>query len=230
MDAWVKGIRYLTVVYYNYVDLEVARELLSAAAIMGISVRIGLEFRAAFRGRYVNFIWAPRGFSDIQDFLEFLSSDAMRSFMSEGRMASAWIRDHVMATLDLWNKKHAHALTRDLGIPVTTLDPDAFLAFVGNGQPSLLHLAEFVHKALLPKFKTKIADLSMELEEASDARREEILRRMRRMDAFTPSVIHDSCLAPSCNPELPSPEDPPSSPDDERPELLRLSVRSFSNT
>ena len=224
MDAWVKGIRYLTVVYYNYVDLEVARELLSAAAIMGISVRIGLEFRAAFRGRYVNFIWAPRGFSDIQDFLEFLSSDAMRSFMSEGRMASAWIRDHVMATLELWNKKHAPALTRDLGIPVTTLDPDAFLAFVGNGQPSLLHLAEFIHKALLPKFKTKIADLTMELEEANDARREEILRRMRRMDAFTPSIIHDSCLAPSCNPELPSPEDPPTSPDDERPELLRLSV------
>ncbi|WP_418765123.1 hypothetical protein [Mailhella sp.] len=224
MDAWVKGIRYLTVVYYNFVELDVARELLSAASIMGISVRIGLEFRAAFRGRYVDFIWAPRGFSDIEDFLEFLSSAPMRAFMDEGRNASNWLRDHVMRTLETWNKRHAPALTRDLGIPVTTLDPDAFLAFVGNGQPSLLHLAEFAHKALLPRFKAKIADLTMELEEADDDRRAELLRRMRRMNEFTPSVIHDSCLAPNCNPELPSPEDPPESPDDDRPELLKLSV------
>ncbi len=224
MDAWVKGIRYLTVVYYNYVDLEVARELLSAASIMGISVRIGLEFRAAFRGKYVNFIWAPRGFSDIEDFLEFLSSNAMRAFMNEGRQASRWIQSHVMATLDLWNSKHAPALTRDLGIPVTTLDKEAFLTFVGNGQPSLLHLAEFAHKALLPKFQERIEALTMELEEADDKRRAELLRRIQRMDEFTPSVIHDSCLAPECNPELPSPEDPPVSDDDPRPELLRLSV------
>lgn len=74
MDAWVKGIRHLTVVYYNYVEPAVARELLQAAAIMGLSVRIGLEFRAVFRGRYVDFIWTPRGFSDTEDFLEFLVS------------------------------------------------------------------------------------------------------------------------------------------------------------
>ena len=224
MDAWVKGIRHLTVVYYNYVELEVARELLSAAAIMGISVRIGLEFCAAFRGRYVNFIWAPRGFSDVEDFLEFLSSEPMQTFFEEGRKASRWIQGHVMATLEEWNRRHAPALNRDLGIPVTTLDPEAFLAFVGNGQPSLLHLAEFAHKMLLPRFKSKIDDLTMELEEADDERRAELFRRIRRMDAFTPSVIHDSCLAPECNPGLPSPEEPPLSPDDPRPPLLHLTV------
>ena len=224
MDAWVKGIRNLTVVYYNYVEVDVARELLSAAAIMGISVRIGLEFRASFRGRYVDFIWAPRGFSDIEDFLDFLTSPSMSAFMEEGRKASRWIQEHVFATLELWNSRHAPALTRDLGIPVTTLDKDAFLAFVGNGQPSLLHLAEFAHKTLLPKFQAKTADLTMELEEADEARKAEILRRMKRMDEFTPSVIHDSCLAPACNPELPSPEDPPASEEDSRPKLLRMSV------
>ena len=224
MDAWVKGIRSLTVVYYNYVDVNVARELLSAASIMGISVRIGLEFRAAFRGRYVDFIWAPRGFSDVEDFLEFLTSPSMSAFMEEGRKASRWIQEHVFATLERWNSRHAPALTRDLGIPVATLDKAAFLAFVGNGQPSLLHLAEFAHKTLLPKFQAKITDLTMELEEADEARKAEILRRIRRMDEFTPSVIHDSCLAPACNPDLPSPEDPPLSDDDTRPELLRLNV------
>ncbi|MBQ8743885.1 MAG: hypothetical protein IJZ18_01710, partial [Mailhella sp.] len=51
MDAWIKGIRYLTVVYYNHVELAAAHELMYAAEIMGLSVRIGFEVRAAFRGR-----------------------------------------------------------------------------------------------------------------------------------------------------------------------------------
>ena len=42
MDAWLKGIRYLTVIYYNYVSPEAANELLRAAEIMGMHVRIGL--------------------------------------------------------------------------------------------------------------------------------------------------------------------------------------------
>ena len=33
MDAWIKGIRYITVVYYNYVEPAAARELLQAAEI-----------------------------------------------------------------------------------------------------------------------------------------------------------------------------------------------------
>lgn len=49
MDAWIKGIRYITVVYYNYVEPAAARELLQAAEIMGVDVRIGLEFRTPFR-------------------------------------------------------------------------------------------------------------------------------------------------------------------------------------
>ena len=51
MDAWLKGIRSLTVIYYNYVLPSAAHELLSAASIMGITVRIGLLFHAPHRGR-----------------------------------------------------------------------------------------------------------------------------------------------------------------------------------
>ena len=34
MDAWIKGVRFLTVVYYNYVEPKVAEELLEAATIL----------------------------------------------------------------------------------------------------------------------------------------------------------------------------------------------------
>jgi len=45
MDAWIKGIRRLKIIYYNYVKADVAEELLEAAQIMGIRVRIGIELR-----------------------------------------------------------------------------------------------------------------------------------------------------------------------------------------
>ena len=64
MDAWIKGIRFLTVVYYNYVDPEVADELLEAASIMDMQIRIGIEVSSQFRGKYVRCIWEPQGYTD----------------------------------------------------------------------------------------------------------------------------------------------------------------------
>ena len=74
MDAWLKGIRSLTVIYYNYVAPGAARELLRAAEIMGINVRIGLLFHAPHRGRLVDLIWIPRGVTNADDFIAFIMS------------------------------------------------------------------------------------------------------------------------------------------------------------
>ncbi|MDT8273618.1 MAG: hypothetical protein RRA35_10565, partial [Desulfomonilia bacterium] len=72
MDAWIKGIRRLKIIYYHYVRPDVAEELLEAAHIMGIRVRIGIELNPRFRNRPVQLIWAPRGLLDAQDYLTFL--------------------------------------------------------------------------------------------------------------------------------------------------------------
>ena len=64
MDAWIKGIRRLRVVHYNYIEPRFAAELLEAAEIMDIDVRIGIEFPARFRDRFIQLIWTPRGFAD----------------------------------------------------------------------------------------------------------------------------------------------------------------------
>ncbi|MEK7374009.1 MAG: hypothetical protein AABZ85_03170, partial [Thermodesulfobacteriota bacterium] len=88
MDAWIKGIRRLTVIYYNYVSPEAASELLEAGEIMGITIRIGISVGAQFRGRNIRFIWVPRGFCDAKDFLSFLAEPAVRTFMAEERQVS----------------------------------------------------------------------------------------------------------------------------------------------
>ena len=59
MDAWIKGMRSLTVAYEYWVQPEAAREILRAAEITGIGVRIGLEFHLPFYGRFISLFWIP---------------------------------------------------------------------------------------------------------------------------------------------------------------------------
>ena len=220
MDAWIKGIRYITVVYYNYVEPAAARELLQAAEIMGVDVRIGLEFRTPFRDRFVCFVWAPRGFSDPEAFLSFLAERPMVALMNEGRKASLWMQRHVMDTLQLWNAKHAPALAEELEIPVPLLEPEAFLAYVGTGQTSFLHLAEYAHKTLLKHLVQRVKALQEESLTATSERQSQIAQLIRRMDMLTTEVIMETWLKPERNPELPSPDVPDNAPD--TPELLRM--------
>ena len=63
MDAWVKGIRRLRVIFYNHITPGSATELMEAARIMEMDVRIGIEFSARMRGKYIQLIWVPRGFA-----------------------------------------------------------------------------------------------------------------------------------------------------------------------
>ena len=55
MDAWIKGIRHLTVVYYNYVQPEVVEELIEASVILDVKVQVGIEMSARFRDKYIRF-------------------------------------------------------------------------------------------------------------------------------------------------------------------------------
>lgn len=159
MDAWIKGIRSLTVIYYNYVAPEAARELLTAAEIMGITVRIGLLFHAPFHEKFVDFIWIPRGFSDAQGFLNFLDEAPMRRLMEEGHKATKWLENNVLAILEYWNTHDRFDLSEELAIICPILEKDAFMEFVGNGQASLSHLAEFIQKSIYPLLSEKIKNL-----------------------------------------------------------------------
>lgn len=227
MDAWVKGIRYLTVIYYNCVEPAAARELMEAAEIMNISIRIGMEFRAPFRGRYISFVWAPRGFSDSKGVLAFLAEQPMLDLMWEGQEVSNWVRARVLATLDVWNTKHRLALAQELGIDLPVLDPGDFLAFVGAGRSSLLHLAEFIHVTMLPLLRQQMRLLQKELPEAEPDRAEKITALIQRMDSLTPEVIMDSWIRSERNPDVPSPNDLDSSPN--CPKLLRLPPQVLIN-
>ena len=225
MDAWIKGIRRLKVIYYNYVSPQVAQELLEAAAIMEMRVRIGVEFSARFYNRYVQFIWAPRGLIDAQDFLNFLQDSAVESFMTAGRRVSEYQQRYVMAVLEQFNERHRHAIHQTYGFLPLPLDHDEFLSFVGAGQASLRHLAEFAYTNMLPSMRGHVADLRKRYIHAGPEERERMEAAVEKLDRLDSEAIVERYLRPAQNPSVPDPHVP--SDVDDVPWLLTLTPRDL---
>lgn len=225
MDAWIKGIRHLTVIYYNFVESAAASELMHAADIMGVSVRIGVEFRVPAHNKYAELIWVPRGFSDSQGFLSFLAETPTQHLMQEGRKASQYLAEYVLQVLRRYNERHRRTINEEFGLTLEPLSREEFLTFVGTGQPSLLHLAEFIHKRLVPALQSRVAELRDEWAVAIKPQREAIEHLVTRLDALDAETVHDQWLAPECNPDIPSAFVPHEGPD--VPDILRTPPRAL---
>ena len=144
MDAWIKGMRTITVLYDNCVEMEAADEIVKAADIVGITVRVGLEFQASFYGRFVDMLWVPRGFSSGRDFIEFLQSPQMAGLCEMGREVLHWRRDMALLALEAWNDSQRPALAERWGVNVAPASLEAFLDYMGRGHASLRRLAEYL--------------------------------------------------------------------------------------
>lgn len=168
MDAWIKGIRNLTVIYYNYVEAGAVHELFLAAKIMGISIQIGIEYRAKFRGRYVTFIWEPPSLVDVQFLESFLEEEPVRQLMREGKAASEYYALNVLGKLDEYNAVYRHAIAAHFGVQLDPIPQVELLRFVGSGQPSLLHLADLIHQKIFPQVKESFPALREAWEAEND--------------------------------------------------------------
>ncbi|MBW2734037.1 MAG: hypothetical protein JRH20_16745 [Deltaproteobacteria bacterium] len=227
MDAWIKGIRFLGVIYYNNVKPEVAAELLEAADIMGIDVRIGIEVSARLRNKYVQLIWAPRGFLGRDDFLRFLNEPEVRAFLAQGQAVVEFEKDRVLELLQSFNQRHLPAINAHYDLAVPALDEEEFLTSVGCGQASLVHLAEFAHSAILPHLQRKTEEFSKQYLEASSAEQERVRALVESFNQLDPETLVENYLRPDVNPDVPDLRTPVDN--DDAPEMLRLTPSSMFN-
>ena len=214
MDAWIKGIRRLTVIHYHFVRQETAVELLEAAAIMGMSVEIGIECLALHEGKHIKMVWTPRGFSQPTDLGEFLKKPDVRAFMRQGFDLSLRQQRYVLDLLTAFNERHRLTIAERHGFALPPLDPEEFLAFVGAGQASVLHLARFIHDSLLPYMDARAAET---IQTASKA---DACALLTERDALDTEMLLDTYLSPEANPDIRLPEEP--EPDEMLPERLTI--------
>jgi hypothetical protein len=225
MDAWIKGIRRLRVIHYNFIEPRFAAELFEAARILDIDVRIGIEFSARFRDKYVQLIWVPRGFGDAQAFLCFLTEPAVMKLMEAGHRASLYQQEYVIGLLKKFNAVHRLDLNRRLDIELPPIDEADFLAFVGIGQKSKLHLSKFIHDKLMKVLQARFAVLRRELDATVPGRQREITAWVDGINGMDLEELVDGYLEQAQNPEIAYPDNPVESPD--VPELLRLAPRGI---
>ena len=219
MDAWIKGIRNITIGYEYAVPPDAAREILRASEITGLTVRIGIEYQVPFHGRFARLFWIPRGFSSNEDFLEFLHNPKLTEMMKQGREVLNWKKNRILHILNVWNGQHRQRLMDSWGIDVPPLDQKDFLAFVGRGQPSMHHLSEFIHRHIMPAARERAEMLSRT--ESSNAATQKELATLGNLSA---DIIADEWLAPDAFPETRELQMPDL---DEVPHLLRLSPQEL---
>jgi len=159
MDAWIKGIRRLRVIYYHYIEPKCALELIEAARIMEIDLRIGIEFWPLHRGRYISLIWVSRGLPNLESFLGFLAQSAVIQFMEQGKALVKFQENYLYLLLNRFNESGRMQLSRDLGITMTPVAAEEFLDFVGPGQTSFQYLGEFIHSKVLEAVQVQISRL-----------------------------------------------------------------------
>lgn len=202
MDAWIKGIRKLTVIYYDYIPTEAARELLSAAAYMEIDVRIGVELVAEHRNKPVSLIWIPRGFAGTEDFLRFLERKEVRKFMKAGRQVSGQREGEVFHAFTRFNEVQRPRFNEAFDLFLPALKEEAFRDFVGTGQASLLHLSEFIHTAALPLLKERAGRCGESLAYAAGEERAVLKDLMDRANRCTSEYIFDTYFREGGDPGL----------------------------
>jgi len=221
MDAWIKGIRRLRVIHYNFIEPRFAAELFEAAKILDIDVRIGIEFYASFRGRYVQLIWVPRGFADSQSFLCFLEEPDVRTLMDAGRSASRYQQEYVLHLLRSFNENHLKDLNRRLGLDIPEIGEGEFLSFVGIGQKSKLHLSKFIHNKVMEVIGNAPAKSRKGPETDEPARKRRTNERIEELSLLDVEDLIDDYLTQIKNPGVKFPDRPDNDP--AAPELLRLS-------
>ena len=189
MDAWIKGIRSLTVIHYNHVRAEALSELLEAADIMGIKVRIGVEYSCLWRNRLISLIWSPRGFSGAQDFMDFLQKPQIQELMERGRKVSEFQQGRVLDALECFNRKGRQSIKEELGLELAPLMEEEFLAFVGTGQASMMHFSQCVQGLILAAMDKERRRLKESLAGASEARRQVLAARLTEVEQIQPSEV-----------------------------------------
>lgn len=219
MDAWIKGIRQLTVIYYHYVRAEAAAELMQAAKIMNMEVRIGISVPVVFYNRYARLIWVPCGFFSVTEYLSFLKQSAVETFMHEGKSAAEYQQYYIFAVLDEFNVRHRALINEIYSVDIPELGKEEFKSFVGTSQLSLLHLAEYIHAKIYPLFEKKAAQLSQCAQNVEEIKkRDNILKIMNSLDSEN---ILEKYLRPEINPKISNPNMPMKGPD--VPDRLKMS-------
>lgn len=226
MDAWIKGIRRLRVVYYDCLTPEVATELYSAAQILDIKVEFGIEFRAVIRDRYIKFVWTPKNILDQKDITDFFERSKVQEIMECGRTAQKIHADYIRNVTEKFNSEHRRSIEREVGAWLPEIKYSQFLSSIKSITPTLTHLGKYIHEMSLPHFKKRVGMLARTPVQATPEEKSRVEKQVDSINLLDPDTITVRYLAPEANRDLPDPDKPNTA--DSSPEFMCLSPEALT--
>lgn len=182
MDAWIKGIRHITVAYCDHIRRQAVEEVLQAAEIVGITARVAVQFGAQFRGKKVRLLWIPHGFSEYSDFIDLIEQPEVAALMTQGKELAGWKGKRVQDLLDKWNLAPRREMEKIIGIDIPPVAHEELKKHVGEGQASLTHLLDCLHGYVLTLIKCRAAQLQATGGNAS-------MQELQRLDSLNCKIL-----------------------------------------
>jgi len=162
LDAFVKGISELTLVYSNINERRMIHEAIAAGNILGIKVNIGIEFSVGKSGTRRHYMYVPPYFPDSKSFWAFFDQhNEMLLPFHEGLRKNVESRRKTMEfALDRFNLTHRARLNEGFEPdspcwipPVKIEDLDKIVAC---GQVSRIHIGELLYQRLKDAFQKRV--------------------------------------------------------------------------
>lgn len=155
LDAFIRGISRLTVVYYDIPERHILHEVFTAGEILGIDVRVGIEFSVGKSTNRKHFMFVPPA-SGLNDYISFFDSrckDLCRFI--DGLEVNRQKREKVIHSLvDQFN--HFHLLRINEGyendpeLALSSISLKNLDTIVPYGQYSRNHLGELLYNDFRP--------------------------------------------------------------------------------
>lgn len=222
LDAWIKGIRRLCVIYYNNIRPDSALEVLEAARILKMDIQLGIEYPVRFYDRTAKLIWIPKDFVDAQDFLCFLAEPQVSAFMAQGKAISEFQEKDVYRAIAPFNESVRQQLGTDYGIDVAAVDEWQLRDFVGSGQASLLHLAKLIQEQMQPSLQKRLTQMHLEYKKAESRHRRRLREMAWAMHHLDAIKIKNDYLQPAITRKLDAVLEAKRQP--QKPDLMQLSA------
>jgi len=185
LDAFIKGISEVTLVYYNFIDTRIMLEAIRAGEILGIKVSTGIEFSVGKSGQREHFMFLLPSFNDVKEYINFLSVNKEKlQLFREGLKKNTFYRQTTLKNmLEQFNKNHLQELNvENFNLNALTVNPlswEDLKEIVLEGQASRKHLGELLYRKLKPVLYRKVIALKAQYE---TVRQEVKERRKSRTD------------------------------------------------
>lgn len=190
LDAFVKGISRLTIVYNNIEEERMIHEAITAGEILGITVEIGIEFSVGKGGSRRHYMYVPPIFNRSNSFFNFLEKHKKQfaDFRAGLKQNQENRYKSIVSVIRQFNEIHLPKLNEDFSpdspcwFPEITVEE--FKKIVACGQASREHLSELLKERFTRIFHKRVLMYKTLVAAAKDRFRRGIYSQWE-MDALT---------------------------------------------